>query len=140
MEMQFQMQIPRFEMVRRIRQALADSPVTALLGPRQCGKTWLARQFVSKPDNYFDLHDFVDRARLEESYFKVLDGLEGTVVIDEAQERPDLFQKLRVLADRPMIPARFLITGSASPGIIKGVSESLAGRVHLLPLGGFATH
>ena len=124
-------------MVRRVRESLAEAPVTALLGPRQCGKTWLARQFVPKPENYFDLHDFVDRARLEESYFKVLDGLEGTVVIDEAQARPDLFQKLRVLADRPMNPARFLITGSASPGIIKGVSESLAGRIRLLPLGGF---
>jgi predicted AAA+ superfamily ATPase len=135
--MQYQSQVPRFEMVRRVREALAESPVTALLGPRQCGKTWLARQFVPRPENYFDLHDFVDRARLEESYFKVLDGLEGTVVIDEAQARPDLFQKLRVLADRPMSPARFLITGSASPGIIKGVSESLAGRIRLLPLGGF---
>jgi hypothetical protein len=135
--MQYQTQVPRFEMVRRIRESLAESPVSALLGPRQCGKTWLARQFVSKPENYFDLHSFVDRARLEESYFKVLDGLEGTVVIDEAQARPDLFQKLRVLADRPMSQARFLITGSASPGIIKGVSESLAGRIRLLPLGGF---
>ena len=135
--MQYQTQVPRFEMVRRVRESLAEAPITALLGPRQCGKTWLARLFVSKPENYFDLHDFVDRARLEESYFKVLDGLEGTVVIDEAQARPDLFQKLRVLADRPMNPARFLITGSASPGIIKGVSESLAGRVRLLPLGGF---
>ena len=135
--MQYQTQMPRFEMVRRVRESLAEAPVTALLGPRQCGKTWLARQFVPKPENYFDLHDFVDRARLEESYFKVLDGLEGTVVIDEAQARPDLFQKLRVLADRPMNPARFLITGSASPGIIKGVSESLAGRIRLLPLGGF---
>ncbi len=135
--MQYQTQVPRFEMVRRIRASLAEAPVTAILGPRQCGKTWLARQFVPKPQNYFDLHDFVDRARLEESYFKVLDGLEGTVVIDEAQARPDLFQKLRVLADRPMTPARFLITGSASPGIIRGVSESLAGRVRLVPLGGF---
>jgi len=135
--MQYLTQVPRFEMVRRIRASLDEVPVTALLGPRQCGKTWLARQFVPRPENYFDLHDFVDRARLEESYFKVLDGLTGTVVIDEAQARPDLFQKLRVLADRPMTPARFLITGSASPGIVKGVSESLAGRVRLVPLGGF---
>lgn len=120
-----------------VREGLAQSPVTALLGPRQSGKTWLARQFVPRPENYFDLHDFVDRARLEESYFKVLDGLDGTVVIDEAQARPDLFQKLRVLADRPMNPARFLLTGSASPGLIKGVSESLAGRIRLLALGGF---
>jgi len=77
------------------------------------------------------------RAQLEDSNFRILDGLEGVVVIDEIQEKPELFLKLRVLADRPESTTRFLVTGSASPGIIKGVSESLAGRVRLLPLAGF---
>lgn len=131
------MQIPRAEMVRRIQKGLANSPVTALLGPRQAGKTWLAKPFASRPENFFDLHSLLDRARLEDSNYRVLDGLEGTVVIDEAQEKPDLFRKLRVLADRSGITTRFLITGSASPGIVKGVSESLAGRVRLLALSGF---
>ncbi len=124
-------------MVRRIQSGLANSPVTALLGPRQAGKTWLAKPFASRAENFFDLHSLLDRARLEDSNYRVLDGLEGVVVIDEAQEKPDLFLKLRVLADRSGIPTRFLVTGSASPGIVKGVSESLAGRVRLLALGGF---
>lgn len=135
--MQTEMQIPRATVVKRIENGLANSPVTALLGPRQAGKTWLARPFASRPENFFDLHSLLDRARLEDSNYRVLDGLEGTVVIDEAQEKPDLFRKIRVLADRPAIATRFLITGSASPGIAKGVSESLAGRIRLLALSGF---
>ena len=137
--MQFEtQQIPRATIVARIRNGLANSPVTALLGPRQCGKTWLARTFASATENYFDLHTLIARAQLEDSNFRILDGLEGVVVIDEAQEKPDLFPKLRVLADRPESRTRFLITGSASPSIVKGVSESLAGRVRLLALGGFS--
>jgi len=135
--MQFEtQQIPRATMVARIRNGLANAPVTALLGPRQCGKTWLAKTFASSTENYFDLHTLIARAQLEDSNFRILDGLEGVVVIDEAQEKPDLFPKLRVLADRPESQTRFLITGSASPTIVKGVSESLAGRVRLLALGG----
>jgi len=135
--MQFKSQIPRATMVDRIRKGLANSPITALLGPRQCGKTWLTRTFASSAENYFDLHTLIARAQLEDSNFRILDGLTGVVVIDEVQEKPELFLKLRVLADRPESTTRFLITGSASPNIIKGVSESLAGRVRLLPLSGF---
>lgn len=135
--MRFESQIPRADMVARIRNGLAHSPVTALLGPRQCGKTWLASAFASSPAHYFDLHSLIARARLEDSNFGVLDGLDGVVVIDEAQQKPELFMKLRVLADRPDRATRFLVTGSASPGIVKGASESLAGRVRLLRLGGF---
>lgn len=135
--MQFDSQVPRTELLKQVEVALADSAVTSLLGPRQCGKTWLARHFTSRPENYFDLQNYVDLVRLEDSNFRVLDGLEGTVVIDEAQLKPDLFPKLRVLADRPFSKTRFLITGSASPGIVRGVSESLAGRVRFVPLGGF---
>ena len=124
-------------MVKLIENGLANSPVTALLGPRQCGKTWLAKPFASRMENFFDLHSLLDRARLEDSNYRVLDGLERVVVIDEAQEKPELFLKLRVLADRSESATRFLITGSASPGIVKGVSESLAGRVRLLALSGF---
>ena len=131
------MQVPRPKYLKSIEEGLANAPVTALLGPRQAGKTWLARPFASRPENFFDLHSLLDRARLEDSNYRVLDGLEGTVVIDEAQEKPDLFRKLRVLADRTETATRFLVTGSASPGIVKGVSESLAGRVRLLALGGF---
>jgi len=124
-------------LVSRIRAGLANSPVTALLGPRQCGKSWLARPFAEQRDHFFDLHDFVDRVRLSDSQYRVLDDLEGTIVIDEIQLMPELFPKLRVLADRPDSNARFLITGSASPNIVRGVSESLAGRIRHIPMGGF---
>jgi hypothetical protein len=124
-------------MVARIRAGLANSPITALLGPRQSGKTWLAAPFASPPQNLFDLQKLLDRARLEDSNFQALDGLEGVVVIDEAQAKPELFLKLRVLADRPQSRTRFLITGSASPDLVKGLSNNLVGRVRLLPLSGF---
>jgi uncharacterized protein len=128
--------IPRIAASERIREGLRYSPITAVLGPRQCGKTSLVTPFASSRKNLFDLHDLLDWTRLSESNFSVLDSLEGVVIIDEAQEIPELFPKLRVLADRLNSKTRFIITGSASPSIIKEVSESLAGRIHLLPLGG----
>jgi predicted AAA+ superfamily ATPase len=110
--------------------------VTALLGPRQCGKTTLARELATRPDAYFDLEDPLDLARLEAPR-QTLGALAGLVVIDEIQRRPDLFPLLRVLADREGTPARFLILGSASLDLVKGVSESLAGRVGFIDQGGF---
>ena len=107
--------------------------VVALLGPRQSGKTTLARQVASAikdfpaERNYFDLEDPVHLDRLENPKL-ALEGLRGLVVIDEIQRRPDLFRVLRVLADRPKTPARFLILGSASRDLIRQGSESLAGR------------
>ena len=130
--------VPRPEATTRIRAGLAEWPVTVVLGPRQAGKTWLTRPMASSPEHYFDLQNFVDQVRLEESNYRVLDGLEGVVVIDEAQEKPDLFRKLRVLADRPERRTRFILTGSASPHIFREASESLAGRARLLDLSGFS--
>jgi uncharacterized protein len=120
-----------------VRAALRRSRVVALLGPRQCGKTTLARQFVP-PDsiNYFDLEDPQSLARLSEPDL-ALRPLKKLVVIDEVQHRPDLFPLLRVLADRTPLPARFLILGSASPDLLRQSSESLAGRLETVPLGGF---
>lgn len=132
--------IPRTETAQRIRYLLAVSPVTALLGPRQSGKTWLARQMASNaPGNYFNALDFSDRIRLEDTNFRALDHLTGTVVIDEAQLLPRLFPKLLILADRPNRNASYLITGSASPHLIGQISESLAGRVRHVSLGGFTS-
>lgn len=135
--MNFPQQIPRPKLLAELQDGVQNSPITALLGPRQCGKSWLTRSFASSRENYFDLNDFEDTLRLEESQFRILDGLTGTVVIDEAQRMPELFLKLRVLADRDDIRARFVITGSASPNIVRGVSESLAGRVRFIDGGGF---
>jgi len=120
-----------------VRAALKRSRVAALLGPRQCGKTTLARQLVAAGSlNYFDLEDPASLARLTEPDL-ALRPLKGLVVIDEIQRRPDLFPLLRVLADRQPLPARFLILGSAAPDLLKQSSETLAGRLETIPLEGF---
>lgn len=129
--------LPRTRALNRISNAFRIHPVAALLGPRQCGKTTLARVMAEgEPCTYFDLENPVDLRRLS-APLRVLEGLSGLVVIDEIQRRPDLFELLRVLVDRPKHPARFLILGSASPHLVKGISESLAGRVGFVDLFGF---
>ncbi|MCF7673810.1 MAG: ATP-binding protein [Akkermansiaceae bacterium] len=117
--------------------AIRRSRVVALLGPRQCGKTTMARQFVA-PDsiNYFDLEDPASLSRLAEPQL-ALERLEGLVVIDEIQRQPELFPLLRVLADRQPNPARFLVLGSATPELLRQSSESLAGRMETIELSGF---
>jgi hypothetical protein len=112
--------------------------VVALIGPRQSGKTTLARTIVP-PDSlrYFDLEEPTSLARLAEP-MTALAPLRGVIVIDEVQRRPDLFPVLRVLADRAPMPARFLILGSASPELLRQSSESLAGRMETIPLQGFS--
>ena len=123
--------------IELVRRALRRSPVVALLGPRQCGKTTLARQFVAPESlNYFDLEDPASLARLDEPD-TALRSLKKLVVIDEVQRRPELFPVLRVLADRRPLPARFLILGSVSPDLLRQSSETLAGRLETLPLEGF---
>ncbi len=128
--------IPRDRLIERVRRALERSRVVALLGPRQCGKTTLARRIVP-PDsvNYFDLEDPAHAERLTQP-MSALERLRGTVVIDEVQRRPELFPVLRVLADRQPLPAKFLVLGSASPGLLKQSSESLAGRIERVPMAG----
>jgi len=121
-----------------VGQALLDNPVVALLGPRQCGKTTLAREFLARESShYFDLED-PTAWRLMEQPMSALLPLRGLVVIDEAQRRPELFPILRVLADRDEAPAKFLILGSATPELRRQASESLAGRVAMLEMRGFS--
>ncbi len=128
------MLIDRPDYLKKIETSLSRAPVTALMGPRQCGKTTLARMFCrAREATFFDLGSYSDLASLQNPEL-VLGSLEGLVVIDEIQERPDLFQVLRVLVDRQPTRARFLILGSASPAIVRNVSESLAGRVELVEL------
>ncbi|HEY9868880.1 MAG TPA: ATP-binding protein [Candidatus Obscuribacterales bacterium] len=130
--------IRRLHYLQAVEDALAENPVCALLGPRQCGKTTLARQFAasSHPSHYFDLETAAGRARLSRAEL-TLAPLKGLVVIDEIQRQPELFAVLRPLVDRPGSGARFLILGSASPELVRGVSESLAGRVGFVDLSGF---
>ena len=129
--------LPRPRALDRISNVFRIHPIAALLGPRQCGKTTLARVMAeSEPCTYFDLENPVDLRRLS-APMRVLEDLSGLVVIDEIQRRPDIFELLRVLVDRPKNAARFLLLGSASPHLAKGVSESLAGRVGFIDLFGF---
>ncbi|MBM4352298.1 MAG: ATP-binding protein [Deltaproteobacteria bacterium] len=125
--------------LRRVGELLGQFPVVSILGARQVGKTTLARQFSESwngPTHTFDLENPADIARLSEPLL-ALERLEGLVVIDEAQLNPDLFPVLRVLVDRPAVHVRFLLLGSASPKLVRGISESLAGRVAALDLDGF---
>jgi len=134
--------ILRIHHLELLKRQLANFPVVAMLGARQVGKTTLARQLEADwdgPKRYFDLEDPGDQARLADPAF-VLRELKGLVVLDEIQLRPDIFPLLRVLADRPDAPARFLILGSAAPGLLKHTAESLAGRVVFHELDGLALH
>lgn len=129
--------LPRLDLRAHLELLAQESPIVLLLGPRQCGKTTLARAFAAeRRATYFDLEAPQDFDRLAEP-MTALAPLNGWIVIDEAQLRPELFRVLRVLADRRPLPARFLLLGSASPDLLHGASESLAGRVALLPMAGF---
>lgn len=126
---------PHLEIVRR---RLRGFPVVAILGPRQIGKTTLADQIAAswKTRVRFDLESPADLARLGDP-LGALEPLRGLVVLDEIQRVPELFPILRVLADRPRTPARFLVLGSASPDLLRQSSETLAGRIAYHDLSGF---
>lgn len=119
----------RESFLQKISQDLEIVPICALLGPRQCGKTTLARQFAHnypKQVHYFDLEDYTDLAKLTNPKL-ALESLEGLVIIDEVQRRRDLFPYLRVIVDKK--PLKFLILGSASQELLQQSSETLAGRI-----------
>lgn len=129
--------VTRTGYLERVRTGLRRNPVVALLGPRQCGKTTLARHFLAADEpNFLDVEDPAVAALLEQP-MTALQSLRGLVVIDEAQRQPKLFPTLRVLADRADRPATFLILGSASPELSRQASESLAGRVEIIEMRGF---
>src|SRR5262245_49836620 len=127
--------VPRPGFLRRVQSLLRDSPVVALLGPRQSGKTTLALEILAgaRRGERFDLEDPRDLQRLSQP-MTALEGLRGLVVIDEVQRVPELFPVLRVLADRRPVPARFLVLGSASPELLRQSSETLAGRIRFVEL------
>lgn len=133
------MTIGRAAYLSTLHERVRTNPVVSLLGPRQAGKTTLARMFAAEstgPVHFFDLESPADLARLSNPEL-ALRPLTGLVVLDEVQRRPDLFPLLRVLADRVSVPARFLILGSASPALIRESSETLAGRVSFIDVTGF---
>ncbi|MBP1700220.1 MAG: uncharacterized protein H6Q41_5408, partial [Deltaproteobacteria bacterium] len=129
--------IKRPNLTRQIAQALKRSRVVALIGPRQCGKTTMARGLVSTDSpNYFDLEDPQSLARFDQplTALNALKSLKGVIVIDEVQRRPDLFPILRILVDRTPLPARFLILGSTSSDFLRQSAESLAGRLETIEM------
>ena len=131
--------MPRTHHLRQLRLLLREFPVVALLGARQVGKSTLARQLAAsrrRPAAWFDLENPADLARLADPGLE-LRPLRGLVVLDEIQRLPNVFPLLRVLADRPRTPARFLVLGSASPELLRQTSETLAGRVAFHELDGF---
>ena len=115
-----------------VKELISLFPVAAILGPRQCGKTTLAKSLACK--HYFDLENPRDAASLEQPQL-ALEDLEGLIVIDEIQRTPNLFPLLRHLVDnRPS--QKYLILGSASPELLQQSVESLAGRISYFLLGG----
>lgn len=127
--------IPRTELIERIRRALQRSRAVALVGPRQVGKTTLARSFLS-PDSgrYFDLESPPDLERLAQPLTALETLPPALVVIDEVQRRPDLFPILRTLVDRDDRRGQYLLLGSASPALLRQSSESLAGRLEVIEI------
>ena len=126
-------------LLEELLDSIENNPITAILGPRQCGKTTLTKA-ITHPTytiHYFDLEDPRD-AFLFEQPMLALESLNGIIVIDEIQLKPSLFSLLRVLADKKRNDTRFVILGSASPSLIKGASESLAGRIHFIDMMGFS--
>lgn len=126
--------IPRPEDLKSIRRLVRQFPVTAILGPRQCGKTTIAGEL--RYSHYFDLENPRDLARLDQPQL-ALEDLKGLVIIDEIQRKPDLFPIMRYLVDSNE-RQKYLILGSASGGLLKQSSESLAGRIAYFRLGGFS--
>jgi predicted AAA+ superfamily ATPase len=134
------MQEQRTELRKRVEATLRRYPVVALLGMRQVGKTTLARDVADRrrgPKHVFDLEDDRQLARLREP-IAALEPLRGLVVLDEIQHLPNVFRSLRVLADRPGNPARFLVLGSASGDLLRQTAESLAGRIAYIRVDGLS--
>jgi predicted AAA+ superfamily ATPase len=126
--------IPR-QLYKTVEKSLQEFPVTAIIGPRQCGKTTLARQFIKGPAvHFFDLENPTDQFAIEDPVYALQQYQDELVIIDEAQRIPALFPAIRVLVDQNRIPGRFLLLGSATPQLRRQSAESLAGRMATLEL------
>jgi uncharacterized protein len=123
----------------RLATLLGLFPALALLGPRQVGKTTLARQIARSFDAvFFDLERPSDRAKLNDPELALTPLSNKLVILDEVQRVPDLFEVLRPLIDEQRRPARFLLIGSASPKLLAQANESLAGRLGIVELSPFS--
>jgi hypothetical protein len=131
--------IDRKYYINKINELIDNNPIVALIGPRQVGKTTLAKEIAKKWPSYvfYDLENPIDLSKLQDPML-ALQSFEGLIIIDEVQHQPDLFKVLRVLVDQPKQNKKFLILGSASPTLLKQTSESLAGRIAYLEIHGFS--
>ena len=132
--------IHRADEIRLLKGMLSRNRVVGIIGARQVGKTTLARQLIGSRKGsatVLDLESPPDRARLADPML-ALEPLRGLVVLDEIQRAPEIFDVLRVLADRPLSSARYLVLGSASPEMLRQSAESLAGRIAYHQLSGFS--
>ncbi len=129
--------INRYDLQKKLNTSIRENPVTTLLGPRQCGKTTIAKTIrTPSPVHYYDLENPADRSGLANP-LTALRNNDGLVILDEIQRMPELYEILRVLVDEASQQASYLILGSASPRIIRDVSETLAGRIGFVDMGGF---
>ncbi len=136
-----QRSVSRPSLLKAIQVRLAESPVVALLGARQVGKTTLANEVAAAwvgPSVVFDLEVSTTREALAATPERTLGERQGLVIVDEVQRLPGLFEVLRPICDNPKRQAVYLLLGSASWGLVKGVSETLAGRVQFVDVGGFS--
>lgn len=130
--------IPRSVLQRRIADSILLNPITALIGPRQCGKSTIAGMIAeNQKTSFFDLENPVDYTSLTQSPMLELESREGLIILDEVQRVPGIFPLLRVIADKKHKSKKFLILGSASPELVSGASESLAGRIAFIDMSGF---
>ena len=123
-----------------IQELLEQNPAVALLGPRQAGKTTLAKHIADAYQHealYLDLEKNKDLRKLDDASSFLEHNSDKLVIIDEVQTLPHLFSELRPLIDSKRTPGRFLLLGSASPTLVKGVSETLAGRIAYCELAPF---
>lgn len=115
--------------------SVSNFPVTGIIGPRQVGKTTLAKNFsYNKPSVYLDLEKLSDINKLNDPELFFNSIADHTVILDEIQHKPELFPLIRSLVDEHRVPGRFIILGSASPELLKQSSESLAGRINYIEM------
>ncbi len=133
--------IKRTDLFQQLGHSLKNSKVTILIGPRQIGKTTLIKEYIKKQKNkevhFFDLEDPTDEDLLDNAKL-TLESLEGLIVIDEVQRKPEIFKYLRVKADQMKKPSRIILLGSSSRDLIEQASETLAGRVNYIEVHGFS--